>query len=231
MKSPTWQGALSAGQELTHDVGRRHVLQPPRLKSQQLPIRFGLVRGRGDLLEGGTGPGDPALRRAFRARIAPAKIPDHHPQVPARQYIITYGRDPVRREGLAADPEDGVLGRPGHPTEHAVTDHVVEPLSGQVERGQVALLEADVLKRQFGNPLAAVVDVPLGQIDAAKARPREPRRQRDDVSGRRAAEFEHAGTLDVWRVQPEQRCERGQMLRLGERDRHGRVWQQAVVGG
>ena len=63
-----------------------------------------------------------------------------------------------------------------------MTDHVVEPLSGRVERGQVALLEADVLKRQFGNPLAAVVDVSLGQIDAAEARSREPRRQRDDVS-------------------------------------------------
>jgi hypothetical protein len=151
--------------------------------------------------------------------------------VPAGEYVIAYGCHPVRREGLSADPDDGVLGRPGHPTEHAVADHIVEPLSGQVERGQVTLLEADVHKRQFGNPLAAVVDVPLGQIDAAKARPRKPRRQRDDVSGRRATKFEHIGTLDIWWVKPEQRCECGHMLRLRQRDRHGRVGQLAVVGG
>ena len=211
--------------------GGRHILQPARLKTQQLAIRLGFARGLGDLPEGGTSPGDPAQRRAFHAGIAPAKIPDHHPQVPARQYVIAYGRHPVRREDLPADPENRVLRRPGHPAEHAMTDHVVEPLSGRVERGQVALLEADVLKRQFGNPLAAVVDVSLGQIDAAEARSREPRRQRDDVSARCAAEFEHTGTFDVGRVLPEQGCECGQMLRLGQRDRHGRVRQQAVVGG
>ena len=37
--------------------------------------------------------------------------------------------------------------------------------------------------------------------------------------------------LGRWRVKPEQRCECGHMLRLRQRDRHGRVGQLAVVGG
>ena len=101
-----------------------------------------------------------------------------------------------------------------------MTDHVVEPPFSRVERG--ALLEAEMFSSaSFGNPLAAVVDVSLGQMDSAPPRSAGTARTMFPPDTQPSSSTLARSTSGGGPT--EQGCECGQMLRLGQRDPHGRM--------
>src|SRR5262249_51653217 len=93
----------------------------------------------------------------------------------------------------------------------------------------ICLLQFDVGNRQGPNPLATVVDVSLGKIDAHEASTRIAGCQGNDVASGRTPEFEDACLKCIGCFEAEQLRQGSQAcwLRIGER--HGGIRQGIVV--
>ena len=218
-------------QELAQDVGVVSGGDGLDLVAQHLAIgRAGRGRLR-DVLQHPAPLGDADGGVCLGAGMIGHHVADHAAQLPAGVDVVAHVGHAVVGEALAADAQDRRARGFRHPAVDAVTDDVVETLAFEVKRGEVGLVDADVLELQRGDACLAVADMTLGQVDAVEAGAGETQGQRDDIAARGASQLQHARLRDGRGADAEQGGERRQSRRRRLGEGLGGVGDDIVVAG
>jgi len=136
----------------------------------------------------------------------------------------------VRRQMAPADIEQRLLHCRRHPGKHAMRDDVIEFAQVAGQRGQVAMLDADVGQAQLADEGGARLRLHPRQLHPHAFGLGPAPRQGNQVAALRAPQFEDARMGRIGRIEAMQSGHRRQKVRLGFGQRQAVVGEFVVTG-